>query len=118
MRPHIPKILWSNAKLLEEKYNCKFVFEAPASSTVYLNSIKTAAEIWYANMDKYNVELLLKINQIADRVEEPVSVFAALPGKVTSEIFNKIISLETPVTTALSANESLMQSIIDAVLDY
>ncbi len=79
------------------------------------NSLRTGAMIWLKNVNwVINVPRLITINEMGYGVKEALSVFAPLQAQVTANIFNKIISLETPVTAALAANKDLMQSYIDA----
>jgi hypothetical protein len=78
-------------------------------------SLKAGATIWLRNVNwEINVPKLVAINEIGYGVKEALSIFAPLQAQVTAQIFNKIISLETPVTAALAANKDVMQSYIDA----
>ncbi len=78
--------------------------------------LRNVALVWYKNMDQINVDRILKIRDMGGWAEEPVNVFGTLNTIVSTNIVNKVISLETPVTSALDSNMDLLQNIINDIL--
>ncbi len=82
------------------------------------NPLKTSSSIWYKNMPQENIERILWLQDTGlGKNDTLVNVFALATYAVTN-IYNKVIDLETPVTSALAANEGVMQGMIDEKMGY